>query len=76
MPWVCVEYYYKRVEELLQKNEERLYRQNKTLMELTVKGAWVNESPDEAVKEIVEAASFLFPQSGSVSGGMRIIFPG
>lgn len=52
---------YKRVEELLQKNEERLYRQNKTLMELTVKGAWVNESLDEAVKEIVEAASFLIP---------------
>ena len=30
-------------------------------------------SLDEAVKEIVEAASFLFHRA-SVSGGMRIIF--
>ncbi len=52
---------YKRVEEFLQENEERLYLQNKILMELTMKGAWINESLDEAVKEIVEAASLLIP---------------
>jgi|GEM_PF-2860630 len=52
---------YKKVEELLQENEIRLYRQNKILLDLAMHGAWIKESLADAVKEIVEAASLLIP---------------
>lgn len=50
---------YKKVEKLLQENEVRLYRQNKILLDLTMRGALIKESLDDSVKEIVEAASLL-----------------